>query len=192
MTNKTVFLKWTKNMFYLHCASLLLTVLGEIPVIGFVFNWISTLVLIVIIVALFKLAPANVRYKKAAIFRGISVGVSFVIYLVPLLGMISIVGSICSFVSLYQEYCGHAEMLNGIDEKLSRKWHTLFNWNVFGGIVLGILAAPLLVVLGVLLIVDTSVITVLTLILITSFDVILRVIYLIYLKQTRDQIESFR
>ncbi len=184
--NREVFLKWTKNLLYLECAILVLLVLEEIPIIGSVFDWINTIAVVATIYALYKLGAVSERYKKAAVFRGISLIISFLIGLIPLLAMLAIVGAVCSLIGLYQEFCGHAEMLNGINETLSRKWHSLFNWNIFGGIVLGILATPLMVVFGVLLHVDTSVLTAATLVLITGFDVILKVFYLLYLKRTRE------
>ena len=191
MTNKKeLFLKWTKNLFFVQLVLLICAVLSAIPMIGTVFQWISSILSLIIVYVLYQLAPVSERYKKAAIFTGISVIAGFLTK-TDNFALLGLVISICSLVGLYQEYCGHSDMLDGIDNTLAKKWHSLFNWQIFGGIVLGVLAAPLVAVLAALLLFDANILTVLVLFLVTGFDTILRLVYLSYLKRTREQYEAF-
>ena len=188
--NKALFLKWVKNLYYVQFALLIGGVLAAIPLIGGVFKWVNAILTVGVVYILYKMAPTKDRYRKAAIFMGISVGVSLLSGFINV-GIFSIAISICSLVGLYQEYCGHSEMLNGIDNALAKKWHSLFNWQIFGGVVLGILGAPIVVLLGVVLLLDTNILTVVILILVTCFDAIIQIVYLSYLKRTREMYEAF-
>lgn len=188
--NKELFLKWIKNLFYIHCVALVGYMIGLLPFIGSWFGWVNSIVAMGTVFCLYKLMPVNERYRKAAIFSGIAVVLSLITNATDL-GLFSIVISVCNLVGLYQEFCGHSEMLTGIDDKLSRKWHTLFNWNVFGSIILGIIGAPVIVMLGVLLVLDANILTALTLVLIGGFEVIIRIVYLTYLKRTHDVCKKY-
>ena len=105
--------------------------------------------------------------------------------------VISLAVVICSLVGTYQEYTAHSDMLDGIDNILARKWHSLFNWEVFGGIFLGVLISPIVVLLTVFLVLDANILTAIILVAVTGFDLILDIVYLKYLKRTREQYEAF-
>lgn len=190
MTNKELFLKWVKNLYFVQIALLVCAVLSAIPLIGTVFNWLNSILSAIVVYILYQLSPVKDRYRKAAIFTGISVVAGLLTSFIDL-GVVALVVSICSLVGLYQEYCGHSEMMDGIDNSLAKKWHSLFNWQIFGGIVLGVLGAPIVAVLAALLLLDTNLLTAIVLILVTGFDTVIRIIYLRYLKRTREMYEAF-
>ena len=106
-------------------------------------------------------------------------------------GLLSVVVSICSLVALYQEFCGHAEMMTGIDEKLSKNWHSLFNWNIFGSILVGVFGAITVVFSVVALVLDANLIAGLVIALVLGFEVILQIFYLCFLKRTREAYEHY-
>lgn len=188
--NKELFLKWTKNLYNVQIVLLVCGVLSAVPLVGDVFTWISRVFSLITIYILYQLAPVNERYKKAAIFSGIAIVVGILTQTANV-AVVGLAGSICSLVGIYEEYTAHSDILDGIDNILARKWHSLFNWQIFGGIVLGVLAAPLVVVLAGVLLFDANIITALVLILVTGFDLILDFVYLKYLKRTREQYEAF-
>ena len=191
MTNKKeLFLKWTKNLYNVQLALLVCGVLTAIPLLGNVFSWVSRILTLVVVYILYQLAPVSDRYRKAAIFSGIATVAGLL--LVAEVGIIiSIVVLICSLVGTYQEYTAHSDILEGIDNSLARKWHSLFNWEVFGGIFLGVLISPIVVLLTVFLVLDANLLTAITLIVVTGFDLILDIVYLTLLKRTRAQYEAF-
>lgn len=180
--NKEVFMKWIQNLFYLHCAVLVSTIITALPFLDGVMGWINRILSIAILYVLFKLAPLKERYRKAAIFMAIAVGIN-VITLLTDIGFLTWVGSICSLIALYQEYSAHSEMIDGIDDKLARSWHTLFNWQLFGGIVLAVLESALIVVLVGALLLDGNMVVVLALVMVTGFEIIIEIFYLRYLKR---------
>lgn len=189
--NKELFSKWMKNLFNVQIVVLVCSVLSSIPLIGGVFGWIGIILLVISAYVLYKMAPVNDRYRKASIFKGIAIGISIIAKFGNVMLMSSLASSICTLIGHYQEYSAHSEMLDGIDAKLAKNWHSLFNWQIFGGIVLGVLGAPIAVLLGVLLLVDANILTTVVLILVTCFDTVMGIIYLMYLKRTREKYEAF-
>ncbi len=99
--------------------------------------------------------------------------------------------NICGLIGLYQEFNGHAEILLTIDSKLSKKWHTLFNWNVFGSIVVVIISAPILVLVGIVTFADENIMGMFAAVLVAGFSIIIQAVYLIYLKRTHDVCEKY-
>ena len=190
MTNKELFLKWTKNLYNVQIVLLVCGVLSAIPLLGNVFGWISRIFSLIVVYILYQLAPVNERYKKAAIFSGVAIVIGLLTHFMNMTMLISLVVIICSLVGTYQEYTAHSDMLDGIDNILARKWHSLFNWQVFGGLFLGVLLSPIIVLLTVLLLLDANILTAITLVVVTGFDLILDLVYLKYLKRTREQYEA--
>lgn len=188
--NKELFLTWTKNLYYLQCAALIGMLVASLPFVGSWFGWVNTAISVGILFAMYKLSPVNARYRKAAIFLGISV-VCAILVKGEILAILTFVASICSLVAIYQEYNGHSEMVAGIDEKLSSNWHSLFNWNFWGGIVVAIFGSVVVVIAGVALILDASLLAGVVLILTLGFDTIIRIVYLRFLKRTREVYENY-
>jgi len=190
MTKKALFLKWIKNLFYVQCVALVGIVIGQIPIIGSWFKWITTIVAIGEVYCLYQLMSVNERYRKAAIFSGIAVGLIVVANVIDF-GLFSIIISICSIIGLYQEFNGHSEILLTIDNRLSKKWHTLFYWNLFGGIIVALISVPVVVIASLAVLFDANVISVLAVLVAASFSLILQIVYLVYLKRTYKVCETY-
>lgn len=189
-SKKALFLKWIKNLYYIHCAILAGIIVGALPFIGKGVSWINTILSIGAIYCLYQLMPISERYHKAVLYMGISIVLGLLTKIVDV-GLFSFAGSICSLVGLYQEFKGHSELLLMIDGRLSKKWQTLFNWNIFGSIVVVLLGTPVLVAAAIAFLLDEMVISVLTIILVLGYEVILKIFYLRYLKRTHDVCEAY-
>ena len=189
--NRGTFLTWVKNLFYVHCALLVVYLLSLIPFIGEWFNWINTIGSIGAVFCLYKLMPVSERYRKAAIFSGINVGLSLIGNLFDVGLLATIGGAVCYYIGLYQEYYGHAEVLLTIDSALAKKWHSFFNWRLFGGIIVGIVSGPVIAILAVVLLFTEGVIAALTVLVAGCFELILKIMYLVYLKRTHDVCEGY-
>lgn len=62
-----------KNLYFVQIALLVCAVLSAIPLIGTVFNWVNSILSAIVVYILYQLSPVKDRYRKAAIFTGISV-----------------------------------------------------------------------------------------------------------------------
>lgn len=174
------FVKWMKYLFIIQTVMGVTGILSAVPVLDTLVLWVNRILSIAAVVVLFKMAPLNERYKKAAIFS--CVGLVLVI-LIDVAALV-LVAAICSLISCYQEYCGHAEMIEATDAKLARNWHSLFNWRIFGGIIAGFLGGVIVVVSALVFPVSQEVLTAITMVLINGVDLILLIVYLMLLKRT--------
>lgn len=179
--NKDLFMKWIQNLFYVQCIAMAGTIIGLLPFADGWFGWVNRAIALASIYVLYRLIPTNARYQKAVIYSGIAVALGLVVNWIQIFALPLIV-SICSLIGLYQEFSAHSEMMSGIDDKLARKWHSLLNWNILSSIVVGFLGSALVVV-GVLLKIDTNVLVILELVLIVGIELIIKLVYLIYLKR---------
>lgn len=177
--------KWLKNLFLLGIASAVIVALTAIPALTSVLGWVSRVIGVGIILALFRLAPANGRYRKAAIFQCIVVGVGLFSSLLQI-SLFSLAASVCSIIAQYQEYHGHSEVVAGKDTKLSDKWRSLFYVQFAVGIIVGMLSASG-VVIAALAGVETNAIVTVFLLVSTALSTLIQVFYLIYLKKTADR-----
>ncbi|MBQ8518446.1 MAG: hypothetical protein IJ455_02425 [Agathobacter sp.] len=177
--NKALFMKWAQILFYVQCAALVASLIAELPFIGSWFGWIIRIISIATIFVIFKLSPVNARYRKAAIFMGIST--VLLVFLANELWILVLVGAICSIIGKYQEYIGHSEVIAGIDDKLSNNWHSLFNWDLWGGLVVSFIVAIGTVVLAVTTSSEIGVET--TTVILDGYHKILDIVYLVFLKR---------
>lgn len=184
-TNKELFLKGTKNLFYIHIATLIVSVFIELPLLDSLFGWISIILTIGIAFQLFQIASVNDRYRKAALCMAI-VSATAVITKFFNIGILALAASICSLIAVYQEYKGHSEMMMYIDHKLADKWRGLFYWQVFGGFLLGILSTPIIILLGVVIVFDANLLAGILVIIILCFDIIMEILYLRYMKRMHE------
>ncbi len=177
---KELFMKWMQNLFYVQCATLVLALIAMLPFVGSWFSWVIRIATIATIFVLYKLSPLSTRYLKAAIFMGASVLTTI---LLKGLGVLAIVGMICSLIAIYQEYMGHSELIKEADAKLSKNWNSLFNWEIWGGFLVGGIALP--VVLAILMADSSNVqfATNVTLVTADAFNIILQLVYLVLLKR---------
>lgn len=189
-TNKELFLKWIKNLFYVQCATLVAGIITDLPFLDGIMFWINTMLACVTLFVFYKLAPVKDRYRKAAIFMTITLAINLISKFSNV-GFLTFIGSVFSLIALYQEYSAHSDMMDGVDAKLARKWHTLFNWQIIGAILLGFLETVLLVVLVVAFSLDANVVAGLLLVIVEGFDIIIKIFYLMYLKRMLAAYENY-
>jgi len=177
---KELFMKWMQNLFYVQCVALVLTLIAMLPFVGSWFNWVIRITTIATIFVLYKLSPLNTRYLKAVIFMVVTMITT--IFLKGL-GVLAIVGMICSLIAIYQEYMGHSELIKEADAKLSKNWNSLFNWEIWGGFLVGGIVVP--VVLAILMADSSNVqfATNVTLVTADAFNIILQLVHLVLMKR---------
>ena len=138
---KALFLESIMKLFYLELAALVLSIIAALPFEISLLGWLTMLVSLAGCIVLFQLSGIHAKYRKASMFMAVSLIGSLLLKLNILPIIIFYVASICSIVAQYQEYTGHSEMMKGIDEKLSTRWHSLFNWSFFGSLVVAMLGS---------------------------------------------------
>ena len=175
-------MKKMRSLFYINCLALISIIVALVPEMTNWSGWGNIVISSCIVVILLGLADSNKRYTKAAIFRMIAVAISILLKFMDS-SILSSVTSIILFCSLYQEYNAHSEVLADVDEKLSKRWKELFGIYLIGSIVVGVLSALIVISLGALFLQYAKAITVVVLVLSGGFDLIMRIIYLVYLKQ---------
>lgn len=186
---RELFVKWMKYLFYVQIAAGVAGLISAVPVLDVIVLWVSRALSIATVVVLLKMAPLNARYKKAAIFSCVGFALAILTTLTDIAALVLAV-SICSLVGTYQEYCGHSEMVETMDAKLAKNWHSLFNWQIFSGIIVGVLGGVLVVVSVIAFPVSQEVLTSITLVLTNGVDLIILIIYLILLKRTYTMYEE--
>jgi len=136
--NRMDLAKWIKILIYIAIAGLINALIG-IPafVPAVVTTCVTRILLAVMVFAMFKLAPANERYKKAAIQRAIVLALSVATDMLNSGAVLTLIAGTLSIVADYQEYHGHAELVEDKDHQLSGKWTSLFIWSVIVGLILG-------------------------------------------------------
>lgn len=100
---------------------------------------------------LLRLGKVHDRYRTAGTCHLISAGVHLVISLIT--GgdtpgwtlVITLPVFLVALYGTYNEYFGHGEMLEGIDQEQADKWYLLFKWEV--GLQIGLIASILLVLI---------------------------------------------
>lgn len=185
--NKALFMKWIQYLLYVNCV---LLVTEAVSFLGDWVGWVNIILSFGTLFVIYKLAPVNKRYGKAAIFLAIAFVITL-IFRFTTVGVLILVGSICSWIALYQEYSAHSEMLDGVDDKLARKWHSLFNWQIWGGFGLAFLESILVIALAAASTQDADSIATILLALVEGYDIIIKVFYLIYLKRMLTAYENY-
>ena len=171
-----------KSLFYLNCIALISIIAAWIPALTNWIGWGNIALSLCIGVVLFGLADSNKRYTKAAVFRVIVVAISIISKFIDS-SILSLATSIILFFSMYQEYNAHSEVLVSVNEKLSKRWKELFSIYLIGSILTGILSAAIIISLSALFLQYATAIIGIVLFLSGGFDIVMRIIYLVYLKQ---------
>lgn len=179
---KPIIAKWLQVLFACGIASMILTALNAIPVLSGAAGWISRIVSAVMAVALFKLSPVNERYRKAAIFSAVTVGGGIAVTVLKM-NLFTMVISICALIANYQELNAHSELVAPKNSKLSKRWHSLFYYELVVGLITGVLSSAA-VVIAVFADVDAEVITTVTVAVLGAINIIIGVFRIVYLKQT--------
>ena len=173
-----LFMKWMQNLFYVQCAALVLTLIAKLPFIESWFSWVIRITSIATIFMLYKLSPLNARYLKSAIFMGVAL---FTTIFLKGLGVLAIVGMICSIIATYQELIGHSELMKEVDAKLSNNWRSLFNWELWGGFLISFIVAVIVIVISIAGNVEVAVAT--TQVYTEGYSILMNVVYLVLMKR---------
>ena len=184
-THKPLLAQWLDVLLKIQIAAVAVSLLAMIPGVIKVTQWVSPLLAVGVIVALFRLTPVSGRYRKAAIFRCVTLaGTVLALFNINAL---SLVTSVCAIVASYQEYAGHSEVTNAAPA-LSRRWHSLFYWQLVVGILSGF-GAVAGTVIAVLVGVGSTAIINGVVVVIAAVSVVMQIVYVLYLKKT---LELFR
>ena len=188
--DKTLFLKWIKNLMYVQCVEFAAYILGQVPMLESPVLWVRQILTIASIYCLYKLAPISDRYQKAVIFSGLAAVMNLLVNAGVLI-ILSIPLMVCSLIGTWQEFHGHLELLLIIDKKLSDKWHTLLMWNIFGPLIVALITPMILIMPIFTGSFDESKLSQIAVLIGVLFSVILQLLYVIYLKRTHDVYEKY-
>lgn len=199
---RDVLVKWLKFLLAVQLIDLVVSAVVElvllVPVggIGTLADWVGKTLKLCVIVAMFRLSAVNQRYRKA-----------FVAYLIAAIGtlaesltvgpglalavsLISLAGSIAGLVAVYQEYYGHGEIAEAAgDPNLSRKWNSLFVWQIVVGLVISLITVSSVMIGAAADAEMTRLVSILVPIVMIP-GILLQVVYLRYLKKTLALIEA--
>lgn len=181
--NRIDFVKWLRVLIYLAIARMVNTLVGIpafIPTV--VTAWISRILMAVMVFTMFKLAPANDRYKKTGIQLAIVLALTIATELLNTGAVLTLIAGILSIVAEYQEYHGHSELIEEKDHRLSGKWTSLFMWSIVVGLILGF-ASTAAGVLAAMAGMDTEKAAVMIAAAMTIPEYIIDILYILYLKR---------
>lgn len=181
-SHKEVIAKWIRILFACQIVKILTAILNASAAIGNIAGWLSRIVTIAIIIALFNLSVVNERYRKAALFYGISVGGGILLALLNK-NVFVMVLSICSIVASYHELNAHSEITASKDAKLSARWHSLFYLYMFAGIMVGVLSI-IPMIIAAFAGVDTDLLISIFSIVLVLINIVLEMLHVVYLKKT--------
>ncbi len=170
--------KWLRYLFYIHIASIVVSWIKADWNI-----WVSAALTVGTALCLYKLAPMGARYKKAAVYTAVVIGMSLPALFLDAAAIMTLAASIFSILAAYQEYNGHSELVARKDTKLSGNWHSLFTWEIVVGVISALLAttAAVILVLGE---VATAAITGIVTLLLNGVSLVLGILYLVYMNRT--------
>ena len=181
--NRIDFAKWLRVLMYIAMAGLVNTFIGIpsfIPTV--ITSWISRILMAVMVFTMFKLAPANARYKKAGIQRAIVLALTIATDLLHSGAILTLIAGTLAIVADYQEYHGHSELVEEKDHQLSGKWTSLFMWSIVVGLLLGFTstaAGMFAAMTGI----DTMKATIMIAAILAIPQYVIEIIYILYLKK---------
>ena len=181
--NRIDLVKWLRVLIYIAIARIINTLVGIPAFIPTVLSaWISRILMAGMVFTMFKLAPANDRYKKTGIQLAIVLILTIATELLNTGAVLTLIAGILSIVAEYQEYHGHSELIEEKDHQLSGKWTSLFMWSIVVGLILGFAstaAGVLVAVAGVDT--ETAVLVIAAAMMIPEY--IIDILYILYLKK---------
>lgn len=187
---KALLVKWLRNLFYIQIVSIALSLISLLPIVDTWTVWVSRAVTGAAIVCFFQLAPAQERYRKAAIYKTVMLVVTLVNSLILRSAILVLVSSVCSIIAVYQEYSGHGNLIQDADPKLSRKWHGLFTWQVLISVLIAIATAFAAVLLTMSLGAGNDTASTVVFVVMEGVSLVLEVVYLSYLNRTIGLVQS--
>lgn len=180
--------KWLQYLFYVHFASLILSLTGLFALDLAITPWISRILIAANAAFLYMLASTGSRYRQAAILTAVSL-VLQIVSLYKLSSLLTTVSSVLTIVACYQEFYAHAELVAPKDQKLSRQWQKLFIWQFVIGIISGLVSVTAVVIM-VLVNMEQTQITQLIMSAIILVSLIPGILYLVYLRRTISLIQE--
>ena len=179
-----------KGLFWLNAAALAMSWVSLIPAVRGIMGWAGLIVPLANAIVLLSLAQAGKRYRLAGILCGIAAAGNLLLMLVGLAdSVLATALNICSLVGLFNEYKGHAELIEKKDAKLADRWSTLFVVTI----VVSVLSAMLVVVtvmIGLNAPINPDSITVLGVVIGLIPTLVVQVLYLVYLNRTCRLVEE--
>lgn len=190
---KELLQKWLKVLFYTQIASMAITVINAATYLDNITAWMLKALNLIAFWSLFQMKDINTRYRTSAIAKlGALICGLLTAPVNTRLGLSSIlllVGSGCSWVTAYQEYYGHGELVADADGKLAKQWKDLFVWEIVIGLGISFIsvgATTVLVAAGA----ASERITTIIILLSTLCSLVLEALYLLYMKRTLELMEN--
>ena len=181
--NRIDYVKWLRVLIYIAIARITNTLVGIPAFIPTALTaWISRILMAGMVFVMFKLAPANDRYKKTGIQLAIVLVLTISTELLNTGAVLTLIAGILSIVAEYQEYHGHSELIEEKDHKLSSKWTSLFMWSIVIGLILGF-ASTAAGVLAAVAGVDTETAALVIAVAMMIPEYIIDIFYILYLKK---------
>lgn len=181
--NRIDYVKWLRVLIYIAIARIINTLAGIPAFIPTAITaWISRILMAGMVFVIFKLAPANDRYKKTGIQLAIVLVLTIATELLNTGAVLTLIAGILSIVAEYQEYHGHSELIEEKDHQLSGKWTSLFMWSIVVGLLMGFVstaAGVLATISGVDA--EKAVVIIAAIVLIPEY--IIDIFYILYLKK---------
>ena len=180
--HKPLIAKWIRVLYICSIVNLFVLALNGFTATGKVGNLISWALTAVMLVALFKLAPVNERYRKAAVLTVVTLVGGMLVSVVKM-NLLTMAVSVCTIIASYQELNALSEMVAPKDPKLSSRWHSLFYYELAAGLISGFVSSAG-VVIAVLADVEADTIISVALLFVMAVGVVLGLFRMLYLKQT--------
>ena len=175
--------KWLRVLMYIAIASLINSVINNLPFVpSTVTTWISRGIMVAMIVCMFQLAHANERYQKVGIMRAVMLVCTLITAFVKGTSILTLAASILSIIAVYQEYNAHSELIADKDSRLSGKWHSLFGWSLVAAVLVGFGSTVTVLILS-LMGMDTVRLTAIIIGILSIPQMILDVVYMMYIKK---------
>lgn len=177
-------------LFWIYVVSMALSLLGVLPAMAEMMPWLGAGMRIASAIVLFSLAQAGGCYRLAGILGGIAAAGNLLLTLIGSAGgVLAMALNICALVGLYNEYKGHAELIQEQEDTLARRWTKLFVWNIVLSLVSMLLAINVSV-LGAAAGMSVGTMTMLGVAMAAIPAMVVDVLYLVYLNRTRHLVEE--
>ena len=178
---KTLIAKWYQFLLILGAGGLLLSLVGFLPIDDAMITWARYVVFLFSAYCLLQLRLVSIRYRKAAVFKGLLVLCSLLNAMMA--ASLTLAVSAISLLATYLEYVAHAKAIQKRDAALSRKWYRLFNIGLLvsaGSVLVSMVAAAMLSASG-----DSAGLFTLISYLVIAAELALQVFYLLLLNRTK-------
>lgn len=175
--------KWIRVLMYIAIVSLINSVINFLPFVpSSVTTWISRGIMVAMVICMLQLAPANERYRKAGIFRAVMLVCTLITAFLYASSILTLAASIMSIIAVYQEYSAHSELIAEKDPKLSKNWHSLFNWSLIAGLLVGF-GSVVAVLIVTMMEMDAARTSGIIFVVLSVPQLVIEVVYLLYLKK---------